>query len=258
MNTILRTVCAGTLLLAAGCAFNAEERVESLTWQRDFSGIGEVTLGEHAFATGKVEVDGIAADSLVLTCDIRRMVASDEWYNDLDLRAEARNGGVELALVVEGDQWTTATVDRTHMALARDVELDIGMVDKSVTVRGFRGRVSADARSGEVRVQTARGASLYSTDGDIAVVLSGDSLDPMLDSLFDKLEVTSSSGAISIDVPAGMRVDLVLQAGRNGEIRVDDVKMSDTEYEGELNGGSSHTIRCETGGDIAVRQVALP
>jgi hypothetical protein len=259
MNRLLRTLSAGVLLLAAGCAFNAEEQEQSLTWTRDLAGTTSVSLSTFAFATGAVEVEGIEAESLAVTCDMRRMVAGGDWYNDVDLRASRSDEAVELSLVVEGDQWTTLTVDRTALRLGNDIALDLGTVEKDVSVSGYRGMVTAASRAGDITVSTAAGADLETGDGDVGVTLEGDSLDPRLESAFESLDIASGSGDIAVRVPQGMRVRLALEAGRGQTITIDGNEMDETSYSGSLNGGAAdRTITCETGGSIAIVQVAAP
>lgn len=246
--------------LLAGCAFNLEEETATFSWSRYVPGVASVVVDEEALAGSALMVTGRGDDSLVVSCDVRRLVTTDDDASPdgLDLRANRTGDTVALSLFTVGDAWVTYQMGDAALELAADCDLKVVTGNGSIAADGTRGFMTIDAVDGEVDVETSRGAGV-DTRGPVAVTLCIDTADTNLDSLFQGIDIQGGPGAVLVRVPAGLSAELDLKT-RGGDIEVFGDAVDGDNYTGYLNGGvTGRQIRVETGsGDITIRALGAP
>jgi hypothetical protein len=243
MNMRTSIISLGILCMI-GCAFNLDEVSIQKTAVLNSTGIAKVRFGSEK-AADNFSITGMVQDSIIAKVLLRQIVTKgDEGSLDnvsFDFEMDADTA--EVVLDYSGDDWETIQMSDFILYPDERVDVEVSCQSGNISVNGMTGYVTARDMSGNISVETIKGATVRDTSGNIEVSILED------DALFTQLDLRTKSGNITISVPDGFASNLDLHTN-SGNTSIPGGGTS------RLNGGDAdRLITCSTqSGNITITE----
>jgi DUF4097 and DUF4098 domain-containing protein YvlB len=226
-----------TIMALIGCAFNLDEVTLQKTAVINSAGMTKVRFGSEK-AIDNFSITGSTHDSITAKVLLRQIVTkgSDGSLADVNFGFEIDGNTAEIVLDYSGADWET--IQMSDFTLYPDDSLDVEVSCQSgnISVNSMVGYVTARDMSGNISIETVKGATVRDTSGNIEVTILKD------DSLFQGVDLRTKSGNITVYVPNGFasKLDLHTTSGNK--------TIPDSSTTSRLNNysGSDRLIQCST------------